>query len=148
LGVSTDTSGASLPADDRMLMQIIPLKFVFAADMAKMLAPFLSEGGSVAVHEGGNILILADDALNVKRLMEILQQFDNSSFAARRVRLMPVRNNVASALVPELEAIFSTYALSGNNTPLRFLALDRINGVLVAAADPASAPQRNSDLRL
>jgi general secretion pathway protein D len=138
LGVSTDTSGASLPADDRMLMQIIPLKFVFAADMAKMLAPFLSEGGSAAVHEGGNILILADDALNVKRLMEILQQFDNSSFAAKRVRLIPVRNNVASALVPELEAIFSTYALSGNNTPLRFLALDRINGVLVAAADPAA----------
>src|SRR5208337_3740203 len=48
LGISTGASGANLPADDHMLMQIIPLKFVFAADMAKMLAPFLSEGGSVA----------------------------------------------------------------------------------------------------
>jgi general secretion pathway protein D len=121
-----------------MLMQIIPLKFVFAADMAKMLTPFLSEGGTVAVHEAGNTLILVDDSLNVKRLMEILQQFDNSSFAAQRVRLMPVHNNVASALVPELEAIFSTYALSDKETPLRFVPLDRINGILVAAADPAA----------
>ena len=138
LGVSANTNGAGLPEDDRMLMQIIPLKFVFAADMAKMLAPFLSEGGTVAVHEAGNTLILVDDSLNVKRLMEILQQFDNSSFAEQRVRLIPVRNNVASALVPELEAIFSTYALSNKDTPLRFLPLDRINGILVAAADPAA----------
>jgi general secretion pathway protein D len=138
LGVSTKINGAGLPEDDRMLMQIIPLKFVFAADMAKMLSPFLSEGGTVAVHEAGNTLILVDDSLNVKRLMEILQQFDSSSFAEERVRLIPVRNNVASALVPELEAIFSTYALSNKDTPLRFVPLDRINGILVAAADPAA----------
>ena len=138
LAISTGTSGAELPADDRMLMQIIPLKFVFAADMAKMLTPFLSDGGAVVVLEAGNTLILVDDSLNVKRLMEILQQFDNSSFAAQRVRLLPVRNNVASALVPELEAIFSTYALSDKQTPLRFVPLDRINGILVAAADPAA----------
>ena len=138
LGIATDTKGPGLPEDDRMLMQIIPLKFVFAADMAKMLSPFLSEGGTVAVHDAGNTLILVDDSLNVKRLMEILQQFDNSNFAEQRVRLIPVRNNVASALVPELEAIFSTYALSDKETPLRFVPLDRINGILVAAADPAA----------
>jgi general secretion pathway protein D len=138
VSVSTETSGARLPGDERMLMQIIPLKFVFAADMAKMLAPFLSEGGTVAVHEGGNTLILLDDSLNVKRLMEILQQFDNSSFGAQRVRLLPVHNNVASALAPELEAIFSIYALSDKQTPLRFVPLDRINGILVASADPAA----------
>jgi general secretion pathway protein D len=137
VSVSTETSGARLPGDERMLMQIIPLKFVFAADMAKMLTPFLSEGGTLAVHEGGNTLILLDDNLNVKRLMEILQQFDNSGFGAQRVRLLPVHNNVASALAPELEAIFSTYALS-DKTPLRFVPLDRINGILVASADPAA----------
>ncbi len=138
LGVETNTKGPGLPEDDRMLMQIIPLKFVFAADMAKMLSPFLSEGGTVAVHEAGNTLILVDDSLNVKRLMEILQQFDDSNFAKQRVRLIPVHNNVSSALVPELEAIFSTYALSNKETPLRFVPLDRINGILVAAADPAA----------
>jgi general secretion pathway protein D len=138
LAVSTETRGTGLPEDDRMVMQIIPLKFVFATDMAKMLTPFLSEGGTVAVHDAGNTLILVDDSLNVKRLMEILQQFDNPSFAAQRMRLLPVHNNVASALVPELEAIFSTYALSDKQTPLRFLPLDRINGILVAAADPAA----------
>jgi general secretion pathway protein D len=138
LGISTSPNAANLPEDDRMLMQIVPLKFVFAGDMAKMLTPFLSEGGTVAVLEAANTLILVDDSMNVKRLMEILQQFDSSSFAEQRVRLIPVHNNVASALVPELEAIFSTYALSDKETPLHFVPLDHINGILVAAADPAA----------
>jgi general secretion pathway protein D len=138
LGLSTSSNTAELPTDDRMLMQIIPLKFIFAADVGKMLTPFLSEGGTATALDAGNTLILVDDSLNVKRLMEIIQQFDNTSFAAQRVRLLPVHNNMASALVPELEAIFSTYALSDKQTPLRFLPLDRINGILVAAADPAA----------
>jgi general secretion pathway protein D len=138
MAISTGTNEAGLPNDDRMIMQIIPLKFVFAGDMAKMLTPFLSEGGMVVVLDTGNTLILVDDSLNVKRLLEILRQFDNSTFAAQRVRLIPVRNNVASALIPELEAIFSTYALSDKATPLRFLPLDRINGILVAVADPVA----------
>jgi general secretion pathway protein D len=141
LAVSVGTSGAELPADDRMLMQIIPLKFVFAADMGKILTPFLSEAGTVVVLDAGNTLVLVDDSLNVKRLLEIVQQFDNSAFAAERVRLLPVHNNVASALVPELEAIFATYAMSDKQTPLRFLPLDRVNGILVAAADPAAFDQ-------
>jgi len=136
LGVST--SGAGLPADDRMMMQIIPLKFVFADDMSKMLAPFLSEGGQATVLAAANTLILVDDSLNVKRLMEILHEFDNSSFDTQRVRLIPVHNNVASAMGPELEAIFATYALSEKQTPLRFVPLDRINAILVSAADPGA----------
>jgi general secretion pathway protein D len=138
LRISTETSGAGLPEDERMLMQIVPLKFLFAADMAKLLTPFLSEGGTVVELDAGNTLILVDDSLNLKRLLEILHEFDNSAFAAQRMRLIPVRNNVASALVPELEAIFATYALSGTQTPLRFVPLDRINGILVAVADPAA----------
>ena len=136
LGVST--SGEGLPADDRMMMQIIPLKFVFADDMSKMLAPFLSEGGQATVLPAANTLILVDDSLNIKRLMEILHEFDNASFDTQRVRLIPVHNNVASALAPELETIFATYALSEKQTPLRFVPLDRINAILVAAADPGA----------
>jgi len=138
LAVSPQTRAAELPADDRMLLQIIPLKFVFAVDMAKLLTPFLSEGGHVDVLEAGNTLLLVDDSLNLKRLMGILEQFDNSSFIAQRVRLFPVRYNVASALVSELTSVFATYAFSEKQTPLRFLPLDRINGILVAAPDPAA----------
>lgn len=138
LEVFTDTTGKALPKDDRMMMEILPLRFVFAADMAKMLTPFLSDGGAVTVHDAGNVLILVDSSLNVKRLVDILQQFDSATFAQQRIRLVPVRNNVASGLVPELESIFSAYALSDKKTPLRFIAIDRINAILVVTAEPSA----------
>lgn len=138
LGVLADSSGKNLSTDDRMVMEIIPLRFVLASDMSKMLTPFLSEGGAVAVHEGGNILIMVDNSLNMKRLLDVLAQFDSPAFAQQRVRLVPVHNNVASALVPELESIFSAYALNAKESPLRFLPLDRINAILAVAADPSA----------
>jgi general secretion pathway protein D len=138
LAVLRDTSGKDLPPDDRMVMEIVPLRFVPAEDMSKMLSPFLSDGGAMTVHESGNVLILVDNSLNVKRLMEILAQFDSPAFAQQRVRLVPVENNLASALIPELESIFSAYALNAKETPLRFLPLDRINAILVVAADPGA----------
>jgi general secretion pathway protein D len=136
--VSSDATGKPIPPDDRMMTRIIPLRFVLAADMAKLLTPFLSDGGTVAVHEAGNVLILLETSLNVKRLMEIIQQFDSMTFAHERIRLVPVQNNVASGLVPELESIFSAYAMTEKGTPIRFIALDRINSLLVVAAEPSA----------
>jgi len=141
LSVSGLEGGANLPKDDQMMMKIIPLRFVFAGDMAKMLSPFLSEGGTVAVHEAGNILILVDDSLNVRRLMDILAEFDSPAFVDQRVRLVPVHNSTPSALVPQLEAVFAAYALSAKQTPLRFVPLDQINAILVAAANPSAFDQ-------
>ncbi len=138
LEVRRDTSAKDLARDDRMVMEILPLRFVPAGDMSKMLSPFLSDGGAISVHESGNVLLLVDDSLNVKRLMEILGQFDSPAFAQQRVHLVPVQNNLASALIPELESIFSAYALNAKESPLRFLPLDRINAILVVAADPGA----------
>jgi general secretion pathway protein D len=136
LPVFSDETGKKLPSDDRMVMEIIPLRFISADDASKVLSPFLSDGGAIAVHEGGNVLLIEDNSLNMKRLMEILGQFDNPDFARQRIRLVPVHNNVASSLIPELQSIFSAYALSEKSTPISFVPLDRINAILVVAPDP------------
>ncbi len=138
LEVFKGPSSAELPPDDRVVMQILPLRFVFASDMAKVLTPFLTDSGVAAVHEAGNILILADTSLNVKRLMEIIEEFDSTTLARQRIQLMAVENNVASGLVPELESIFSAYAFAEKTTPIRFVAIDRINSILVVTPDPSA----------
>jgi general secretion pathway protein D len=138
LEVYSGSKSGELPKDDRVVMQIIPLRYVFAADMAKVLTPFLTDSGVVAVHDAGNVLILADTSLNVKRLMDVIAQFDSAALARERVKLVPVENNVASGLVPELESIFSAYALADKASPIRFIPLDRINAILVVTPDPSA----------
>ena len=136
--VSSGAGGKAIPPDDRLMMQIIPLRFVLAGDMAKLLTPFLSDGGQLVIHEAGNILILLDTSLNVKRLVEIIEQFDSMTFAREHFRLVAIQNNVASGLVPELESIFAAYALSEKTSPIRFIPLDRINSLLVVTPEPTA----------
>ena len=42
--------------DDRMVIQVIRLRFVSANEMSALLGAYLGEGASIAVHAGGNVL--------------------------------------------------------------------------------------------
>lgn len=136
--ISRDRSPGQVPTDDRMMLQVVPLHFVSAGDMGKILGEFVGDGGKIVVHDQGNILLILDSSLNMRRLLELLALFDSEVFAGERVRLFPVKNNQASSLVKELETIFAAYALSEQKSALRFVPIDRINSILVVSPSPES----------
>ena len=132
LPLTQDPTGASLPPDDRMVMNVVALSFVTAADMSKILSSYLSEAGHIVTHEPGNILLITDTSRSLKRLMEMVNLFDTSALEQQRVRLFAIENSQASSLVKDLEEIFKAYALSKEGSAVRFIALERINSILVA----------------
>ncbi len=137
--------GKNLPGnegnDQTLTMQIIPMRFVSAGDMAKILTPFLSDVGSLVVHEVGNILLLTDVPLNLKKLLELVDIFDADVFQNKRVQVYPIKNAQARNIVADLENVFSAYGLSNKGSAVRFLAIDRINSVLAFSPNPASYPE-------
>ena len=136
LPLTQDPTGASLPPDDRMVMNVVALSFVTAADMSKILSSYLSEAGHIVTHEPGNILLITDTSRSLRRLMELVNLFDRSALAQQRVRLFPIENSQASRLVEDLEEIFQAYALSEKGAAVRFIALERINSILAATPNP------------
>jgi general secretion pathway protein D len=101
-----NTPSSQIPSDDRIVMDIIPLKYVSAADMTKILTPFLSEGGHLFSHEAGNVLIITDSSRSMKRLMELLAQFDTEVFSNQRARLYPVKSSEAGKVAAGLKKSF------------------------------------------
>src|SRR3954454_9067740 len=77
----------TLPEDERMVLNMIFLKYATALEMDKLLAPFYGEGASHSVYEPANLLILQDNARNMKRTMDLINMFDADTFAGQRVRL-------------------------------------------------------------
>ncbi|HWP86093.1 MAG TPA: type II secretion system secretin GspD [Terriglobia bacterium] len=134
-------SAASLPPDDRLIMNIVPLKYVSAADMTKILTPFLSEGGHLFSHEAGNVLILTDSSRSMQRLMELVAQFDTEVFSNQRARLYPVKSSEASRLAEELRNVFSAYGLSSGASAIRFVPIERVNSILVVTPNPSVYPE-------
>ncbi len=141
LPLSSDPTGAQIPPDDRMVMNVVALRYVAAGDMSKILSSYLSEAGHIVTHEPGNILLITDASRSLKRLMDLVNLFDTDALAQQRLRLFPVQNSQARELMRDLQDIFRAYALSEKSSAVRFLPIDRINSILVVTANPSVYPE-------
>ena len=102
----------TLPDDERMVMNLIFLKYATAAEIQNLVKPFLGEGAYVSVYEPANLLLIEDNARSMKRTMDLIALFDSDQFAGQRVRLFEVENSRPSDLQNELDQVFKAYALS------------------------------------
>ncbi|MGB7622806.1 MAG: type II secretion system secretin GspD [Terriglobia bacterium] len=127
-----------LSPGDEIVTEIIPMQFVAAADMSKLLKEFLSDAGSIISHDRGNILILTDASRNMARLLDLIRTFDSDALQNQRLQLFTVKNNSARSIIEDLKSIFSAYAMSDKDSAIRFVPLDRLNAILVVAPNPAS----------
>ncbi len=135
--ISPTLDAKKFPVDDRLMLDLIPLHFASAVDLSHLLSNYLSDAGSIVVHEAGNILLITDTSRSLERLVELINLFDSDAFAGQRVQLFPAKNSTARALALDLQTVFAAYALSGKS-PIQFLPVERLNGVLVISANPES----------
>ncbi|MGH9719011.1 MAG: type II secretion system secretin GspD [Bryobacteraceae bacterium] len=136
LALSPTIGGKDLPDDDRLSLNLVFLKFVTVAEMAKILEPFMGEGFKMVSYEPANLLLILDNARNMKRTMELIALFDNDTLASQRVRLFEVENGRPSDIVKELETIFRALSFSDKAGAVRFLPVDRINTIIAVSSNP------------
>jgi general secretion pathway protein D len=133
--LQVQSSQPATSPDDQMVLQIVRMRYVAATEMASLLNPYLGEGASIVLQSAGNILLITERRSNLRKLLEIIDLFDTNVFENERVRLLPVKNNLARDLVNDLQSVFSGYGQG--TTALRFYALDRISSILVVTPNPA-----------
>jgi general secretion pathway protein D len=137
----TNADPKTLPDDERMILNLIFLKYTMADEMEKLLEPFFGEGARHSVYAPANLLILEDNSRSMKRTMDLVYMFDSDTFAGQRVKLFDVVNSRPSDLVKDLDTAFKAYAFSDKNSAVHFIALDRINTLIAVAPNPGIFPQ-------
>ena len=137
LDIRRGREASDAPAGGSRVLQIVPMDFVPAAEMAELLNPFLSDGGDITYHRAANFLIVTDTPANVAKLLELVRIFDSEVFGSKRVRVYALENSRASNVALELESIFAGYAMAGES-PVRFVAIPRLNSVLAIGPGPGS----------
>lgn len=124
-----------IPPQERMIIQIIPLKYVSAQSMKKILTPLLTQNATfIDVPETENIM-LVEMAVNVKRILQMVEALDIDKLASSDIQLFNLNHADSETVVAELEEVFSSmgYAESLGNS-LNFLSLSRMNSILVVNA--------------
>ena len=126
----------TLPDDERMVLNLIFLKYATATELDKLITPFLGEGAAHSVYEPANLMIIQDNSRSMQRTMKLISMFDSDTFAGQRVRLFDIENSRASDLVKDLDTVFKAYALSDKQGAVRFIPIDRINTIIAVAPNP------------
>lgn len=109
----------------------VPLRYVSATEMAKILEPYARPGAIVQIDQFRSMLFLAgtpDEIANYLRTVEI---FDVDWLEGMSVGIFPLRTVEVNSIITELQGIFGVEG----DTPLagmfRFIPLERLGSVMV-----------------
>ncbi len=136
LPIGPQSGAKDFPEDERMMLNLVFLKYVTSAEMAKLLEPFIGEGAKLVAYDPANLLIIQDNARNMKRTVDLINMFDSQTLAGQRVQTYSLTNARPTDMAKDLDRIFKAYAFSEKTSAVRFLPLDRI-GTLLALAPNA-----------
>ena len=117
--------------------QIVPLRYVSAAEVQRLLQPFVPKGSRVDADSTRNLLIVSGTGQDISAITDLINTFDVDWLAGMSLGIFPLQNGTPKAVATELETIFA----AGNGAPLsgllRFVPIERINSVLVISSQPA-----------
>ena len=130
----TDEKGLKLIPGKKVIIQIIPLKYISSQEMVKVLSPFVSSRGTILSNKTTNTLVIADKASNILKALKIVKSFDMNLFDEVQYRFFPIKNMGVKEAASVLKEAFSSDILSGK-TKVKFIPLDALNMVLSVSSD-------------
>ncbi len=110
--------------------QIVPLRYVGAEEINKILQPFLKDTIS-QVYPQRNLIILSGAQSDLKRLVETIHIFDVDWLSGMSLAMVPVNHADVKEIVAELDDLFGQSSGSPMAEIVRFVALERLNSIIV-----------------
>lgn len=123
------SSTRALPAG--FSVQIVPLKYVGAAEMARLLEPFARDAQAVRVDINRNLLILSGTERELRHLIETIDTFDIDWMKGMSAGVFTLQNADVKTVSQELDKVLGDRATSPFAGVLRVIPIERMNALLV-----------------
>jgi general secretion pathway protein D len=112
-------------------VRAVPLKYISASEMEKLLKPYARANAVVQVDASRNMIVLAGTRAELQNYLRTVEIFDVDWLAGMSVGVYPLQSAEATKVVTELDKMFG----EGSKTPLagmfRFMPLEGQNAVMV-----------------
>ncbi len=112
-------------------VHVVPLRFIAADEMAKIIGLLASERNVVSADAARNLIIVAGSQAERATMLGTVALFDVDWLAGMSFGLFPLQNTDAETLVQELEVVFGIDGDSPLGGLLRFVPIERLNAVMV-----------------
>ncbi len=114
-------------------VQVVPLRYVAAADVAEVLRPIAAKGAIVKIDSARNLLVLSGTRNELTTLLDAVSVFDVDWMKGMSFGLFPIDSSDPDALVRELDTVFANDRSSPTKGLVRFVANRRLGSILVIA---------------
>jgi len=100
-GFEADTGAVT----DKIVTQLIPLKYADPEELKKLFQPLVSKNSVVISYPATNLLIVTDVLSNIKRLLRIIKEIDVEENVSE-ITVIPIENAIATEVAKTLDTIF------------------------------------------
>ncbi|GGF23595.1 type II secretion system protein GspD [Aliidongia dinghuensis] len=114
--------------------QFVPLRYASAKDLAKVLEPFVSEGGKVSADPNHNALVVSGDPTARESLVGLIRAFDIDLLAGQSYAVFPVSTGDPAKAAGELSKAFGSEQDGPTSGLVKVIPMERVNAVLVVAS--------------
>jgi len=118
-------------------VRVVPLEYIGAIEMAKILEPYVREGAMVRVDPGRSMLFLAGTQEELRNYQQTVDIFDVDWLAGMSVGIYPLQTVDVESITIELTTIFGMETESPLAGMFRFVPLERLGSVMVITPQEA-----------
>jgi general secretion pathway protein D len=123
-------------ADAGYGISVVPLRYVSAATVIKLLDSFATKAGAVRADSARNMLLIQGTGPERQTAIETVLSFDADWMRGQSVAIYPIHNSAPEALIAELEKIVDAGEGGLGQNVIKFHPISRSNSVLVVARRP------------
>ena len=110
--------------------RVVPLRYISAVEMEKLLKPYARPNAIVTVDPGRNLLTIAGTRAELENYLRTIAIFDVDWMSSMSVGVFPLQSSKANKVVQDLEKVFGEQSKSPVAGMFRFMPLDGANAVL------------------
>jgi len=124
---------------DKVVTQLIPLRYADPNELKKLLAPLVSKSSVIVSYPPTGMLIVTDVLSNVKRLLEIIEAIDVEGIG-EEISVIPLEHATAATVAKTLNGIFQRQVARGKRPVpgvpvIRIVADERTNSLITLASE-------------
>ena len=123
--------------EDKIITQIITLKYADASEIKKLFTPLISKSSVILAYSPTNMLIVTDFHSNITRLIRIIKAIDVTGIG-HEISVIPLEFADAEKLVKILSSVFQPKKAARKGASERTIVLipdDRTNTVILLASE-------------
>jgi general secretion pathway protein D len=117
-------------------ISVVPLHYVSAQAILKLLDGFGIKPNSVRVDNARNLVIIQGTGPERRAAVETMLSFDGDWMRGQSVGVFPIRNSTPDPIVAELEKIMDAGEGGLSQNMIKFQSVARLNAILVVTRKP------------